>query len=166
LLPGAIGFADPKAAADRIGENRGAASDVARHLVSVYGSRADQVAARGAERIAPGRPVAWGQVDYAVETEMAQTIEDVLIRRTSFGLKDVRTSLEVAESIADRMGALLGWDEARRHDEVAAYRSWVEQSLRCLGGSSEATMDRSASDEVSARSASQEQQDRKRGGES
>ncbi|MCD6496841.1 MAG: glycerol-3-phosphate dehydrogenase/oxidase [Deltaproteobacteria bacterium] len=166
LLPGAIGFADPKAAADRIGENRGAASDVARHLVSVYGSRADQVATRGAERIAPGRPVAWGQVDYAVETEMAQTIEDVLIRRTSFGLKDVRTSLEVAESIADRMGALLGWDEARRHDEVAAYRGWVEQSLRCLGGSSEATMDRSASDEVLAWSASQEQQDRKRGGES
>jgi len=166
LLPGAVGFCEPEALARRIEADKGAKSDVARHLVSVYGSLATEVAARSVERIGTTRPVAWGQVDYAVEAEMAQTLEDVLIRRTSFGLKDARTSLEVAGGVADRMASLLDWDETRRREELASYRSWVEQSLRCLGGSSEATMDRSASDEASARSESHEQQDRKRGDQS
>jgi len=38
--------------------------------------------------------------------------------------------LDCVDVIAARIGALLGWDEARRRDEVARYRREVEPMRR------------------------------------
>jgi glycerol-3-phosphate dehydrogenase len=64
------------------------------------------------------------QVVHAVEAEMALTLEDVVMRRTSLGQFGPPRNLA---KVADRMGAMLGWDESRRWREMesvsALYRT-------------------------------------------
>ncbi len=64
------------------------------------------------------------QVKHAVEHEMALTLEDVVMRRTSLGQFGPPRNLA---KIADTMGAMLGWDENRRWREMenisALYRT-------------------------------------------
>jgi hypothetical protein len=50
------------------------------------------------------------QVIHAVREEMALTLEDVVMRRTSLGQFGQPRNLA---KVADTMGALLGWDENR-----------------------------------------------------
>jgi glycerol-3-phosphate dehydrogenase len=64
------------------------------------------------------------QVVHAVRTEMALTLEDVVMRRTSLGQFGPPHNLA---KVADQMGAMLGWDESRRWREMesvsALYRT-------------------------------------------
>jgi glycerol-3-phosphate dehydrogenase len=55
------------------------------------------------------------QVTYAVNHEMALTLEDVVMRRTCLGQFGPARNLA---KIADTMGAMLGWDEQRRWREM------------------------------------------------
>jgi len=57
------------------------------------------------------------QIEFAVREEMAVTLEDVVMRRTSLGQFGPLPGLE---KIAERIGALLGWDRAREAREVAS----------------------------------------------
>ncbi|MGH7569013.1 MAG: glycerol-3-phosphate dehydrogenase/oxidase [Gemmatimonadales bacterium] len=111
---------------------RGAAERTARHLVASYGSEAaavlnlvDRDRSLG-KPIVPagasgGRPEIWAEVVHAVEREMALRLEDVLIRRLHLFHEDGRNGTEVAAAVASRMAELLGWDHARREEEVADY---------------------------------------------
>lgn len=62
------------------------------HLLSLYGSEAEDVARRGLElpdgleRIHPDAPDIWAQAHYAVEREWALTREDVA-RRTTLAVR-------------------------------------------------------------------------------
>jgi glycerol-3-phosphate dehydrogenase len=55
------------------------------------------------------------QVTHAISEEMALTLEDVVMRRTSLGQFGPPRNLA---KIADTMGAMLGWDENRRWREM------------------------------------------------
>ncbi len=70
------------------------------------------------------------QVHYAVEHQMAQTISDFLMRRTSafFTLPD--QGLRLAEEILPHMTQLLNWDERRKKEELERYKFEVELSRR------------------------------------
>jgi glycerol-3-phosphate dehydrogenase len=78
------------------------------HLIHVYGSLAADVAAdrRGRpdalERIHPGGPDLWAQVDWAVDHEWAITVEDVVRRRTSLELRGL-AGAGVREQVSARM---------------------------------------------------------------
>jgi glycerol-3-phosphate dehydrogenase len=67
--------------------------ETAAHLVSMYGSRADDVVAHAREDpsllepIREDGPDIWAQAQFAVEREWAATAEDVLMRRTTAGLR-------------------------------------------------------------------------------
>lgn len=118
VLPGAEGFdyrTDREAA---LGEARamGLDEDVAEHLLQTYGAAWRAVAAREGGRIVPDMPWIWGEIDHAVEAELAMTLDDVLVRRTHlhFHLRD--QGLAIAPAVAARMGRLMGWSD----DEVAA----------------------------------------------
>lgn len=69
----------------------------------------------------------WREVDvtHAVRAEFAETLADVMIRRThlAFELKDHGFSL--ARGIAERMGALLGWTSAGVDAAVVEYKREV-----------------------------------------
>ncbi|MCB2187085.1 MAG: glycerol-3-phosphate dehydrogenase/oxidase [Deltaproteobacteria bacterium] len=93
------------------------------HLARHYGSHAGEVAALAvedpalAQPLSPASPVLGCQVAFAVEREMALTLGDVTLRRTSLGKggNPGRPALETAAAI---MGRRLGWNQERRETEV------------------------------------------------
>ena len=100
---------------------------VAKHLTESYGDRAWAVAAlcknterrwpvRG-ERISPLYPFVDGEVRYACRHEYAETVVDVLGRRTRLAFLNAFAALEAAPRIIDVMAGELRWDERRREVE-------------------------------------------------
>jgi glycerol-3-phosphate dehydrogenase len=63
-----------------------------------------------------------GEVKLAVEREMALTLADFMDRRSALLLFSPGFGLAGVETAADVMAELLGWDDARRTHELAAYR--------------------------------------------
>jgi len=113
---------------------RGAAAATARHLVHNYGSEAaavlnhvDRDRALGQPIIAD-RPEIWAEVVHAVEREMAVRLSDVLVRRLDLFYATPDQAVAATGPVADRLARALGWDAARRAEEIAAYVQLVEQS--------------------------------------
>lgn len=138
-LPGAVGWPeddDHAAVAEEVAKagHPRVPEDVALHLACNYGMRALDVArlmakdGKLAARLVPGRPEVLAQVDWAVCEELAATVSDVMIRRTQLFFRDVDQGLGAARAVADRMAELLGWDEARKAEEVARYEHEVALS--------------------------------------
>ena len=104
-------------------------------LVTTYGRRAGAVldAARrlpgGTERLCKNAPEIVAQLHWAVESELAVSLQDVLLRRTGLGTGPC-LGLDCAPAIAQRMGALLGWSPRRVEAELDAYEGTVRQGLR------------------------------------
>ncbi len=71
--------------------------------------------------LAEGAPMVWGEIDLAVEHEMAQHVADVLIARTGLALIDPTRARELAPAVAARMAERLGWDDAARASEVTRF---------------------------------------------
>ena len=119
-------------------KQRGVPDATAQHLVAKYGSESaavlnlvDRDRALGAT-ILPGRPEIWAEVSHAVEREMALRLSDVLIRRLHLFYEAPGQAAAAAVSVSERLAALLGWDAARRAEEVAAYQREVERSRAFL----------------------------------
>ena len=113
---------------------RGASEATARHLVGTYGSEApgvlnlvDRDRALGG-RIMAGRPELWAEVVHAVEREMAVRLSDVLVRRLHLFYKTRDQAVPATSAVADRLAQALGWDGARRAEELAAYLQLVKRS--------------------------------------
>ena len=84
--------------------------------------------------IAPDLPYLWMEVDIAAEREMAQTLEDVLVRRLGLFYESPDQGLGVAPAVAERLGAHLGWDSERKAAELHAYRTRVADHRRFREG--------------------------------
>lgn len=67
------------------------------------------------------------QVKWAVEYEMARTVEDVLSRRTRALLLDARESIRLCPEVARLMAEVLGKDEAWIENEVEQYTKLAKQ---------------------------------------
>jgi glycerol-3-phosphate dehydrogenase len=95
------------------------------HLSSRYGAEAAAVQALAQGRpgllepIVDGLPYVGAEVVFAVRAEMAQSVEDVLARRTRAVLQDGRATAAAAHAVARLMAPELGWseDQAARHAE-------------------------------------------------
>jgi glycerol-3-phosphate dehydrogenase len=81
------------------------------------------------ERLHERRPTLAAQVVWAVRSEMARTVEDVLSRRTRDLLIDARASIDMAPAVARLMAEELERDDAWRHEQVEAYRRLARQYL-------------------------------------
>jgi len=105
----------------------GLPATVAANLTAVYGSLAagvlDLVAGDPslAAPLCPHEPTIAAELAHVVKSEWAVTLGDALLRRTGFGLRACQ-GLDCVDAIAERMGALCGWDAARRLREIDAYR--------------------------------------------
>lgn len=104
------GIANPNAVAHRLLVDGGTpgprmAPETARHLATHYGSLSFDIARLAnenpalAERIHPDAPEIWAQVAYARDHEWAETVDDVLRRRTTLMIRgldseDVRTKVK------------------------------------------------------------------------
>ncbi len=114
----------------------GLAGELAERLLKLYGVRAPEVLAlAGDDRslkmplISPAgveNGLIGAEVVWAFREEMAETLADVLLRRTMVGYGP-QVALDVDEAAAGVAARHLGWDEERTQREVAEYRSWIER---------------------------------------
>ena len=81
-----------------------------------------------ADRLSPDIPYIKAQVRFAVEGEMAKTLDDFMVRRTEIFYYAPDQGLSAAPDVANMMGDLLGWDKAERERQVDKYKKTVEQS--------------------------------------
>ena len=110
--------------------------EVSAHLLRTYGTRAPEVLALAAaspalfERIDPALPYVSAEIVYAARHERARALTDVLVRRIPLFRDASDQGLSAAAQAATLAGRELGWDEARRESELAAYRDAVALSRR------------------------------------
>lgn len=94
----------------------------------IYGSRMrayqafEQQQSQRSERLHPKYPYTTGQVIWAVEQEMARTVEDFLARRIRLLLLDARAASEIAGKVAGIMAEVLNRDSHWQQDQVNAFR--------------------------------------------
>ncbi|HYT40041.1 MAG TPA: glycerol-3-phosphate dehydrogenase C-terminal domain-containing protein, partial [Acidimicrobiia bacterium] len=117
-------------------ERLGLPADVVAHLAGRFGGHAQALAAMVrdrpelGERLVPGLPYLKAEAVYAVRYEMALTLEDVLSRRTRALLLDVAATAGAAPSVAELVGAELGWSEEERGRQVDTFLALVERQRR------------------------------------
>jgi glycerol-3-phosphate dehydrogenase len=144
-LPGAVGWPEDDDH-DRVGrqiQDAGGgrlSAGTSRYLADTYGMLGIEIARRvaadpaQAEVLVPGRNEIVGQVDWAVREELAARLSDVLIRRTQLYYRDRDQGLTAAGTVGRRMAGLLGWDDGRLAQELAAYEQEVARSRRWRTG--------------------------------
>ncbi len=109
----------------------GLESEIAQHLAQQYGTRAVEVAALAQENVAWGGrlvadfPFLKAEVVYAVRIEMAYTLRDVLARRTRLEILDWEAVITVAPTVAQIMGAELGWSQQKVEQETEVYTALI-----------------------------------------
>jgi len=102
------------------------------HLLGRYGGLVDELldlVARRPELAAPldgADGYLAAEVVYAVTHEGARHLDDVLTRRTRISIETFDRGTHAAGATAELMGTELGWDEARRDEEVDHYLRRVE----------------------------------------
>jgi glycerol-3-phosphate dehydrogenase len=105
----------------------GVAAESVEHLLRHYGTEAAGIYNLGSgerrllRRLAPPHPAVEAEVVHAVRREMAQTVEDVLVRRIHLYYEAPDHGVQAARRVAELMARERGWDEARVEDEAAKY---------------------------------------------
>ncbi|MGA2530699.1 MAG: glycerol-3-phosphate dehydrogenase/oxidase [Acidimicrobiales bacterium] len=126
-LLGAVGLSG---AEFRLGLHRGAGElkpDQLHHLVGRYGTLASEVLDLIAVDPGLAAPITGAEgyvaaeARYAVESEGALHIDDVLTRRTHIAFEEADRGKAAADSVARLMAPVLGWDEAAVGREIAHY---------------------------------------------
>jgi glycerol-3-phosphate dehydrogenase len=135
-LPGARALAD----GDSSGTSavmRSIPSTAADILKARYGTRAPMVARIAsrrpelAEPLSRNCPAIGAEVVHAVAAEMAHSVGDFLIRRTSLSWRSPVEAEAAAAAVARIMAAELGWDRARETAEAASF-THEQQSRRVV----------------------------------
>jgi glycerol-3-phosphate dehydrogenase len=108
--------------------------ELAALLAGRYGTRAATVAAIARERpelaarIVPGAPAIRAEVLHAIRYELATSVTDFLVRRTSMVWRDPAAATAAAPEVARLMGAEFAWDSFRVAGEIDQFR--LRHSLR------------------------------------
>ncbi len=109
--------------------------DIPEPNLRVYGADAGSVRAIAneangyAEKLHPDLPYTGAEVVWAVRSEMARSVEDVLARRTRALLLGAQASIECAPRVARLMAAELGRDAAWERQTVEQYHNVARNYL-------------------------------------
>ena len=130
-LPG-VGGRNLKTISDRIKRIYGLTTQTSERLPRIYGSRAsDVLQVVGTHKqlldIFDDETGAIGaEVVFAFRHELAQTLGDVLLRRTMVGLNS-SLGIGADEAVATIAHRYLGWSEDRARVEIRGYRAYVRR---------------------------------------
>ncbi|HEX2250729.1 MAG TPA: glycerol-3-phosphate dehydrogenase/oxidase [Gemmatimonadales bacterium] len=108
------------------------------HLLRHYGTEAAGIFNLGGadrrllRRLADPHPAVEAEVIHAVRRELAQTVEDVVVRRFHLYYEHPDQGVSVAGRVAELMAEELGWDQARIDEEAERYREFVSANTRVL----------------------------------
>ncbi len=139
-LRGAAGTEDLRTAG--AAERLGADPCTLDHLVARYGGEARTVLAMAqaqpdlARPLVPGQAYLRAEAVFAVRYEMAQTLDDVLSRRTRAALHDDRATAAAAPQVAALMAAELGWSTGHQESQIAAFTNRLAAERASAGLSS------------------------------
>ncbi|MDQ3139010.1 MAG: glycerol-3-phosphate dehydrogenase/oxidase [Gemmatimonadota bacterium] len=109
----------------------GVAPDSVEHLLRHYGTESAGIFNLGAgerrllRRLAMPHPAIEAEVVHAVRREMAQTVEDVMVRRTHLYYEAPDRGVQAARRVAELMARERGWDEARVVEEARRYEEFA-----------------------------------------
>jgi glycerol-3-phosphate dehydrogenase len=78
------------------------------------------------ESIHPNLPYTYAEIDWAIDHEMAITVEDILARRTRSILLDAKAAKEIAPEIAGYMAKKTGKDEKWIKEQVDLFNRFAE----------------------------------------
>ncbi|OHB78972.1 MAG: hypothetical protein A2W31_13950 [Planctomycetes bacterium RBG_16_64_10] len=105
--------------------------ETADHLATTYGGRAAQLCQKMAQEPALAVPLeddlphVWAEIDFAVDADLARTIDDVLGRRLPILVAGRHQGLDILPSVADRMAQRLGWSPAVKAEQIRSYQELV-----------------------------------------
>jgi glycerol-3-phosphate dehydrogenase len=109
------------------------------HLEGRYGTEARAVLALAEGRpdllqpVVEGLPYTGAELLYAVREEMAQTLEDVLARRTRAMIQRAQPTIAAAHAAAALVAPELGWTEQEAADQAARFIETCEKELLTAG---------------------------------
>jgi len=110
-------------------------ADVARHLAGKFGTRAAKIAELLREnpawktRVAAGVPAIQAELVYSIRFEMAETIEDLLARRTGVQMYGWKGALDAARISGELLATEKGWDSDQEARAVAEYSGKIRGFL-------------------------------------
>lgn len=78
-------------------------------------------------RLVPELPYLGGELTWSARHELAETIGDLLIRRTRLAFETRDHGMKVAERAADLVAPVFGWDRQRVELELVRYRQEVDR---------------------------------------
>ncbi|XP_071822474.1 glycerol-3-phosphate dehydrogenase, mitochondrial-like [Apostichopus japonicus] len=123
----------------RLVQDFGLENEVAQHLSNTYGDKAFEVAKMAmltgkrwpvvGTRLAQDFPYIEAEVVYAVRKEYAQTVIDVIARRTRLAFLNVQATEEALHRISDIMGQELNWSKAKKEEEIALARQFLNREM-------------------------------------
>ncbi|MFM7492533.1 MAG: glycerol-3-phosphate dehydrogenase C-terminal domain-containing protein, partial [Acidimicrobiaceae bacterium] len=99
----------------------------AMYLHSRFGSETEKIIAMIKQDPSLGEPLTKGlpylraEAIYAVQFEMARTLDDILSRRTRARIINRRASVDSARSVAELIAPLLGWSDQEINNQVLHY---------------------------------------------
>ena len=131
-LMGAAGYRALSAQADTLGREFGWDGTRVRHLLDRYGSEINTLIAQCREQADLAEPVEHApdylraEFAYGCTHEGALHLEDLLVNRTRLTYEIADSGLAALPEIAEIAAEKLGWDDARRTAEIAAYTGRVE----------------------------------------
>jgi glycerol-3-phosphate dehydrogenase len=108
------------------------------HLLRHYGTEAAGIFnLGGADRrllrpLAESHPAIEAEVIHAVRRELAQTVEDVVVRRFHLYYEHPDQGMSAAGRVAELMAEELGWDQLRIDEEAERYREFVSSNTRLV----------------------------------
>jgi glycerol-3-phosphate dehydrogenase len=105
-------------------------ADVIRRLKGFYGADFDRLIEFSKTEdlaIVPGTEMIWAEISWCAAHEAVVHLDDLLLRRTRFGLLVPKGGLTHEERLKALIQPQLRWDEQRWNDEVARYRLTWEQ---------------------------------------
>jgi glycerol-3-phosphate dehydrogenase len=77
----------------------------------------------------PNFPYRWADVLYAIRYEMAQTVEDILARRTRILFLDAQIAAELAPAVSQLLARELHKDENWRQEQLLSFKTLAEQYI-------------------------------------
>jgi len=136
-LAGAAGY--DKGFSKEIEKEYSLPADVARHLAGKFGTRALEILELLNEnpswnrRITTGLPAIEAEIVFCIRYEMAETIEDLLARRTGSQFYGWKEAIEVAPRVAELLAQEKRWEAGRTAAAVSEYTTKIQAFLNELG---------------------------------
>jgi glycerol-3-phosphate dehydrogenase len=129
-LIGADGYQALRNRLPLIANEYGISEESAVHLIDRYGTLMIEVLDLGKELkqldlIDPSLPYLRAEISYAVRSEGAMNLADIIDRRTRIGFESDDHGLSIIEEVATIAAKVLGWSAARKRKEIEEFKEHV-----------------------------------------